>query len=263
MATALQKYAWDENTGYYGYVTHNTSGTPIDIMKYKNKVNYNMGLGGTSPLVSGIATPKQQQKMVNHLKNPKEIWTDVGLSAVDQSAPYFKIDGYWNGTVWMPHQWFMWKAMLDIGEDDFAYKIAKTALEVWKRETEDSYNCYEHFVIASGKGAGWHQFSGLSAPVLAWFNAYFKPGTLTTGLDAWITNKTFNKTNTHLKTEVMIEDQDADKFSLVVCMNPNYVYEVFWNGKIQNYNQLHKGTLSITLSKRLKSKGLLEVRIKQ
>ena len=41
-------------------------------------------------------------------------------------------------------------------------------------------------MIESRRGAGWHQFGGLSAPVAQWFAAYYVPGTLTTGFDVFV-----------------------------------------------------------------------------
>ena len=55
------------------------------------------------------------------------------------------------------------------------------ALNVWKKEVDLTYNCYEHFMLANGRGAGFHQFSGLSTPVLMWYNALYKPYTVTGG----------------------------------------------------------------------------------
>ncbi len=138
------------------------------------------------PLLAGICTPAQEQTLLGHLQSPQRLWSRIGLSTVDQSAPYFRHDGYWNGAVWMPHQWFLWKTMLDLGQADFAFKIAQTALDLWKAEVDESYNCFEHFLIESGRGAGWHQFSALSSPVLAWFSAYYRPGRLTAGFDTWV-----------------------------------------------------------------------------
>ena len=63
-----------------------------------------------------------------------KMMSKVGISAVNMKAGYYATNGYWNGNVWFSHQWFVWKTMLDIGEADFAYKIAKVALDSWKRE---------------------------------------------------------------------------------------------------------------------------------
>ena len=71
--------------------------------------------------------------MINHVFSPDEMWTEVGISTVDQSAPYYRTDGYWNGAVWFPHQWMVWKALLDLGEGEKAYQVATTALNTWEK----------------------------------------------------------------------------------------------------------------------------------
>jgi len=258
-AAALQKYSWDEPSGYFSYVLYDTNKKTMGKLLYQDKVNLDMGFDGLSPLVAGITTKEQTSKMVSHLKTPGEIWSNVGLSAVDQTAPYYSNSGYWNGTVWMPHQWFFWKTMLDLGEGEFAYKIAKTGLDVWKQETEASYNCMEHFVIESGRGAGWHEFGGLSTPVLSWFKTYFEPGTLTGGLNFWVEKKEFSADNSVLVSEVKLFSDQAETCSVVACMNPNYQYQVFWNGKSVPHSEINKGSLLISLPANSES-GKLEIR---
>ena len=259
---ALQKYSWDEKSGYFGYVVHDDKGEPLHILKYKDKENYNMGLGGAYPLVAGICTDSQKKRLLESLKSDKHIWSHIGLSAVDQSAPYYRIDGYWNGTVWMPHQWFYWKTMLDLGEADFAFKIAETALETWKREVEETYNCMEHFLIETGRGAGWHEFGGLSTPVLYWYSAYFRPGNFNAGFNVWIENKEFNSDNTGLSVDLTIFADDISTTSLVACMNPGYEYEVTWNGKAVTSKYIVEGTLSIDLPVGDLKKGKLVIKKK-
>jgi len=259
---ALQKYSWDEASGYFGYVVHDLNGNPSHILKYKNKVNYNMGFDGAYPLIAGICNDEQKQKIISSLKSDKHIWSSTGLSAVDQSAPYYRIDGYWNGTVWMPHQWFFWKTMLDEGEAEFAFKIAKTALDIWKGEVEASYNCMEHFLIETGRGAGWHEFGGLSSPVLFWYSAYFCQGNFNAGFDVWIENKKFSENNSQFSADLLIFDSNNSVTSVVACMNPDYAYDVKWNGARLPYKQLAQGTLSINIPIDKLKKGKLEV-IKQ
>jgi len=139
-------------------------------------------------VVAGACTPAQEARAVEVLESSR-FWTPVGLSTVDLTAPYYRNDGYWNGAVWMAHQWYFWKALLDLGRGDFAWKIARTALQNARRETDETYCCFEHWVVASGRGAGWHQFSGLSTPVLVWFGAYFVPGRLSTGFDTLVVER--------------------------------------------------------------------------
>lgn len=257
-SSALQKYSWDEESGYFGYVVHDNEGKPSHILKYNNSVNYNMGFDGAYPLIAGACTEAQKDKILGWVKSEKHIWSKAGLSAVDQSAPYYKIDGYWNGTVWLSHQWFFWKTMLDLGEAEFANKIAVTALDMWKKETETSYNCMEHFLVESGRGAGWHQFGALSAPVLNWFAAYYRPGNFTTGFDVWIENKRFDEPYNSLSVNLTFNGSNKSS-SVVACMNPDNEYEVKWNGKSVVYKTFSKGTLSIDIPVDKEKKGKLEI----
>ena len=160
--------------------------TAAGFLRDASGVNHNMGLGGASPLFAGACTAEQAEGLWEKLASEEHLWSACGLSTVDRSAPYYRRDGYWNGAVWMPYQWMFFKAALDAGKTGFAFRIADTALRLWQDECAASYHCFEHFMIESRRGAGWHQFGGLSAPVAQWFAAYYVPGTLTTGFDVFV-----------------------------------------------------------------------------
>lgn len=248
LTEGLQKYAWDKESGYYSYVKHDADGNANGIFRYTDGSNYNKGLDGTSPLISGICTTEQSDALINHLFNPKELWTNIGLSTVDQSAAYFKKDGYWNGAVWMPHQWTTWKSLLDMGKGDLAYRIANTALEVWEKECRESYYTFEHFIIASGRGAGWHQFSGLSSPILNWFSSYYKIGKVTAGFEIWLSGGKFNADYSDYQATLQFDDAtQPHERCMLVCLNPNYNYTVKFNNKPVNAKILHPGLIQITL----------------
>ena len=87
-----------------------------------------MGMDGASPLFAGACTEPQKELLWQKLQSPEHLWCACGLSTVDQSAPYYRRAGYWNGAVWMPYQWMFFKSALDAGLADFAYRIADTAL---------------------------------------------------------------------------------------------------------------------------------------
>ena len=219
MAAGIQASAWDAETGYFGYVRHDEQGRPEGIYRTDEGVNYNMGLDGVTPLVAGITSPGQQEALLGHIFTEGELWSPCGITAVDQRAPYYHIDGYWNGTVWMPHQMILWKTMLDLGLPDKARLIAQTALENWERECEDSYNCYEHFMLATGRGGGWSNFSGLSSPVINWYNAYHRPGTVSTGFGTLVTRADW--ADDHASVRLTLEfDKDlvGREVALIACL---------------------------------------------
>lgn len=218
MGDALLKHSWDVEAGYFSYVVHDSLGVAKDILRTEEGVNFNKGLDGVTPLVAGITNPAQTDSLLKHIFTKGELWSDCGISAVDQSAPYYRIDGYWNGTVWIPHQMILWKTMLDLNLPDRAWQIASTALNKWEQECTDSYNCYEHFIIESGRGGGWYNFSGLSSPMINWFCAYFKPGTISTGFNAMVTKAEWNDDKTAV-TITLEFDKDAvgKDCAILVC----------------------------------------------
>lgn len=247
-SSALQKYSWNKESGYFSYVTHDVNGNPVGHFKLDNMYDYNMGLDGVYPLLSGICNQDQRQTLLQKIFSEENMWTPSGICVVDQSAPYYKIDGYWNGAVWMPHQWFMWKTMLDLDLPDLAFKIADKGLTVYKSEVDETYYTFEHFLAASGRGAGWHQFSGLSTPVLSWFSAYYKPGTVTTGFEVWINSQSFNKSLSTYSAEIAFDDATAVHQRCVqICLNPNYRYQVTFNGKELKATSPYPGLLYIHL----------------
>jgi hypothetical protein len=257
-SAALQKHSWDAEAGYFSYVLHNDQGEATGFLRHESGANFNLGQDGVMPLLAGICTPAQEQTLLGHLRSPTELWSPIGLSTVDQSAPYFRHDGYWNGAVWMPHQWFLWKTMLDLGQAEFAFKIAQTALDLWKAEVDDSYDCFEHFLIASGRGAGWHQFSALSSPVLAWFSAYYRPGRLTVGFDTWVHRCDFRPDHYGLDAELELHGRSAGEATILVTLQQGRTYGALWNGRQASAHTAPSGTLEIALP-RDSGRGRLQV----
>jgi hypothetical protein len=248
LSRALQQYSWDSASGYFGYVMHDPEGKPNGILRTADGVNFNMGLDGVAPLVAGICDPEQQQRILDHLFSVKNLWTEIGITTVDQSAPYFRTDGYWNGSVWLAHQWFLWKTMLDLGRGDLAVRIAQTGLDLWKTTTGATYNCLEHFYPKTPNGAGWVQFSSLSSPALSWFAALYTPGRFTCGFDAWIQSCVFRDNHRELRTILKVSANKSNReFSVLACMHPESKYKALWNGSPIKFTVVHDGLLQVQL----------------
>jgi hypothetical protein len=257
LSSGLQKHAWDEDAGYFSYVVHDSDGAPLGPLRHASGANYNMGLDGVSPLVAGVCTPEQEARLADRLTEGGRLWSRSGLSTVDQAAPYYRDDGYWNGAVWMPHQWFFWKALLDLGRTDQAHHIAATALDLWDKEVRRSYNCYEHFILRTGRGAGWHHFGGLSSPVLCWHGAYHVPGRLTVGLDMWIEGQSVSADQTRLSARLQHLGADQRTPSVIAALAPGD-YVALWNGTELPTQARYPGTLEIRLPRGARA-GELEV----
>jgi hypothetical protein len=113
----------------------------------------------------------------------------------------------------------LWKTMLDLGRPDLARKIADTSLANWERECEDSYNCYEHFIIETGRGGGWSNFSGLSSPILNWYCAYHRPGTVSTGFGTLVTNATWSEDMSSVELTLRFDRELVGKeVAIIACL---------------------------------------------
>ena len=242
---ALNALAWDEKCGYYSYTVYDENHQLCGYLRNEQGENMNKGMDGVYPLVAGAATPQRAARLLAHIKNPKEMWSKSGISAVDMSASYYFDDGYWNGNVWMSHQCFLWKTMFDMGEADFAYEIAKRALDMWKAETDFSYNTYECFGIKTQRGGWFHNFGGLSAPICVWANAYYKPGTVTTGFDVWTDHQYADENHAEISFKYC---GSAAAYTILVCLSDRNSYKVSLNGKELDFVQREPGIIEITLS---------------
>lgn len=179
--------AWNEGEGVYSYMWHDAEGNASrPLLDPVSGKDFNHGMDGLSPLVGGCLDGERASRLFAALKDPARYRSPHGLSTVDMSAPYYSVKGYWNGTIWFPHQYFFWDACLNWGETDLAWWIAQTALRMWQDEVGQSGMCFEHFAIATGRGAGWHHFSGLSTPILRWHGAYYGTGRIEVGSDVLI-----------------------------------------------------------------------------
>lgn len=241
---ALNTYSWDDDSGYFSYVLHDENHRPYAKYTTPGGENVNKGLDGIYPIVAGICTNEQKERILSHLKSEKEMLSPYGISAVDQSASYFKVNGYWNGNIWFAHQWFLFKTMLDLGESDFAHEIAERALKVWKRESEYAYYTFEMVSVVTGRGGWFHNFGALSLPINMWASSYFKSGTVTVGFDTTVDLKSFSDDNTHL--ELAVTKPLGNTSTIIAAMNDGYAYAVSSDVQV-SVRERYVGEVEITL----------------
>lgn len=224
LTKALNDYSWDNESGYYSYVLHDESYNPTGKFTTNHGENLNKGLDGIYPIVAGVCDENQKAKIIAHLTDENEMHTPFGISAVDKSASYYKVNGYWNGNIWFPHQWFIFKSMLDLGRADIAKDIAHLALDIWKREVENTYYTFEMVNTVTGCGGWFHNFGGLSTPLIMWLKAYYAPGTVNVGFDIFLEKVSFNENKTDAEISFTYYGENG-KFNLLCVMDDGYEYE--------------------------------------
>ncbi|MCD7827905.1 MAG: hypothetical protein LUG85_05155 [Clostridiales bacterium] len=247
LTQALNRYSWDKDSGYYSYVLHDENYNPSGKLTTEKGENLNKGLDGIYPIIAGCCNDEQKKAVLSHLKSEEEMLSPYGISAVDMTAGYFKVNGYWNGNVWFPHQWFIWKTMLDLGESDFAYEIAKRALNIWKREVDYSYYTFEMVNVKTGRGGWFHNFGGLSAPISMWANAYYRSGTFNTGFDTWVDKIDFGDNNRKMTAEITCFGRE--KSTVIAAMNDGKKgYRACLDGEEIPCSERFAGTVEISLN---------------
>ena len=81
---------------------------------------------------------------------------------------------------------------------------------------------------ANGRGSGFHQFSGLSTPVLMFFESYYKPGTVTLGFQSDVIDESWNGE----KSELVLEyTSDSRSPIALICMKEGRQYKFFSEDK--------------------------------
>ena len=217
LKSALDKYSWDGESGYYSYVLHNENYEPYKKYTTAYGENLNKGLDGIYPIIAGICSEEQKEKIIAHLTDEKSMHSPFGISAVDMNASYYMVNGYWNGNIWFPHQWFIFKSMLDLGRADIAYDIAHMALNIWKREVDASYYTFEMVNTVTGCGGWFHNFGGLSTPINMWLKAYYTPGTVNVGFDTYLKKVKFNEDCTRAEIEFTFYGE-SKKYTMLCVM---------------------------------------------
>ena len=144
--------------------------------------------------------------------------------------------------------------MFDLGESDFAFEIAKRALDMWKAETDFSYNTYECFGIKTQRGGWFHNFGGLSAPICVWTNAYYKPGTVTSGFDLWTDKQETTENTADIAFKYF---GSAPAYTILVCLSDKNTYTALLNGKELDIKEREPGIIEITLSGNVKEGEIL------
>ena len=239
-SAVIENNLFDSEVGYYSYMVHNKTGEPKNFLRYKDGSNYNQGLDGAYPYIAGVSSKERGKQVLQNIK--QGLLTSVGVSVVDTRASYFSKTGYWNGSVWIPHQYILFLSLLDRGEITLAKKIASILLNIWQKECFSTYNSFEHFMIANGRGAGFPQFSGLSSPVLAFFETFYVKNTVTVGYETAVISKQATELGITFKTVTEVDTAYA-----IVTLNDAYNYAFTVNGKSVKAKALNKGAYAVKL----------------
>lgn len=148
----INKWCWNEQDGFYYDVL-------ADGTQFKKKTAC-----GFWPMIAGIASPEQVDRLVEHLKNKKEFWRPFVFPALaaDEKEYNNPSGGYWRGAVWAPTDYEIIKGLEACGQEAFATEATEKYLAGMAAVFQKTGTVYENYMPeklspSSGRGdfVGW------------------------------------------------------------------------------------------------------------
>lgn len=156
----INQYHWDEKSGfYYDLFARSKPEERHNFVNHKT-------VAGFWPLLAGICSTEQCERLVEHLLDPELFWTSHPVASLTKDDPnYDPKGGYWLGGVWAPTNYMIAKALHRYGRYDVAHKLATAHIDAMAEILAGSTNpgvweCY----APEGLRPGTNGFDRLARP---------------------------------------------------------------------------------------------------
>lgn len=224
---ALNKKCWNKKAGLYLWLTKEDGQLPMH------------GIDSCYPLLSNSVSQTQRTQILKKLSSTGDGFsTKYGMTTVAPKSDYFRY-GYWNGSVWMAAQWFIWKALINNGEMKLADSLADRVMRLWETNHDQSLCCWEEFSLIDGKGKGNSRFTGLSSPMLSFSHALRSPRRVKFSQDV-LAKINIDKELTTLKAELISPfNRVKSGFSAVLKPNTSYKISIDKSLKFKKHTDLY------------------------
>lgn len=151
---------WDEATGLY-------------YDRYWRGPYLHPGYSSLVPIIAGVVPPERIGRVLEHLRNPAEFWTDWGVRSLSKASPLYRPDLHtdeaqnsnWRGPVWININYLLVQAL-----QGYDPALAEQLRENLVRNIEAQWQAsgghfYEMYHGDSGAGLGADHFTGWTALV--------------------------------------------------------------------------------------------------
>ena len=141
MRKAMIEQLWDENTGIF--LNRHWDG----------RFNYRLSPTNFYPLIAGIASPEQAERMVKeHLLNEEEFWGRYVIPSIARNDPAFPDNDYWRGRIWGPMNFLVGEGLKRYGFHDAAYRFAQKSQALFQQEWQEKNHIHENYNAVTGEG---------------------------------------------------------------------------------------------------------------
>jgi len=133
----VNRYYWDDADGFYYDIHAETR----EFMRVMTPASF-------WPLVAGMATPEQAERMCEKLEDPQKLGGEVPCLSLARDDADFKEDGhYWRGALWIPTAYAAIKGIEKYGKHALAHSLSKRILRHMSKtlaefEPHTIWECY-------------------------------------------------------------------------------------------------------------------------
>lgn len=250
LGNKINEWCWNEEDGIY---------YDVDTLGNQQKIKT---IASFWPMVAGITSSKQNEKLIQHLKNPNEFWRkNIFPSLSADEHGYSSLGHYWKGATWAPTNYMVIKGLEKINNEKFATECAEKYLnglyQVYK-ETGTLWECYapDSFspaTIEDNKGQARKDFVGWTGvgPIALLIENVL--GIRVNGKASKIEWKLNRKSrhgikNIHCGESIvsLLHELKEEKSVITVISNSDVKLKIFQNQKSKEYS-LSKGETIIEL----------------
>ncbi len=121
---------------------------------WEGKFSNHKAASNFHPLIAGVASKDQAQKMVDHLLDEKEFWGNYVIPTISRDNPAFKDQQYWRGTIWPPTNYLLYQGLKRYGFDEVAAQFARKSAALFLKSWQTYGLCRENYDSVTGEGGG-------------------------------------------------------------------------------------------------------------
>ena len=137
MKASINKLLWDEETGfYYDYDTETER-----LHKVKSVASF-------LPLFAGVCDDDKAKRLVEHLTNPNEFYTEVPLASISVDDATYGID-MWKGPVWINFNYMIAEGLSEYGFGMVARDITEKTVKLVEQWYEKKGVIFEFYDSAN------------------------------------------------------------------------------------------------------------------
>lgn len=133
---------WDDKSGLY-----------LNRRTDSNEFEHRLSPFHFHSLFSKKVSKERRNRIIKeHLLNRNEFWTNYPLPSIAKSDPSYVKQTYWQGRVWAPMNYLVFKALVASGENDTARLLAEKSKDLILKEWHKCGHVHENYDPENGEG---------------------------------------------------------------------------------------------------------------